>query len=74
MNLQVEGLDRQGLLSDVTRVMSEQHLNIISASMATKDQLFKVKLTFESPDPTHLDHVIANIRRVPGVYDVFRMR
>ena len=74
VNLQVEGLDRQGLLSDVTRVMSEQHLNIISASMATKDQLFKVKLTFESPDPTHLDHVIANIRRVPGVYDVFRMR
>ena len=76
VNIQVEGLDRQGLLADITRVMSEQHLNIQSASMTTtpSDRLFKVRLSFESPDPTHLEHVLGHLRRIPGVYDVHRVR
>ncbi|MFC6359951.1 bifunctional (p)ppGpp synthetase/guanosine-3',5'-bis(diphosphate) 3'-pyrophosphohydrolase [Luteococcus peritonei] len=76
VNVQVEGLDRQGLLADVTRVMSDQHLNIISATMSTNpsDRLFKVRLSFESPDPTHLEHVLGHLRRIPGVYDVYRVR
>ncbi len=76
VNIQVEGLDRQGLLADLTRVMSEQHLNIMSADMSANrsDQLFRARLSFESPDPTHLEHVLGHLRRIPGVYDVYRMR
>jgi GTP pyrophosphokinase len=73
--VQVDGLDRTGLLSDVTRVLSDQRLNILSAAMnATKDRVFRVRLTFETPDPTHLEHVLASIRRVSGVYDVYRIK
>ncbi len=73
--VQVDGLDRTGLLSDVTRVLSDQHLNILSAAMnATKDRVFRVRLTFETPDPTHLEHVLTSIRRVSGVYDVYRIK
>ncbi len=73
--VQVDGLDRSGLLSDVTRVLSDQHMNILSATMkATKDRVFRVRLTFETPDPTHLDHVLSAVRRVPGVYDVYRIK
>ena len=35
VNIQVEALDRAGLLSDITRVLSELHVNILSASVAT---------------------------------------
>ena len=74
--IQIEGLDRSGLLSDVTRAMAEQHVNITSAAINTspKDRTFKGRLTFESPDPRHLDHVLASIRKVPGIYDVYRVR
>jgi len=74
VSIQIEGLDRAGMLSDITRTLGEQHVNIVTASIsAGRDQLFKGRLTFESPDPTHLSHVLESIRRVPGIFDVSRV-
>ncbi len=73
--IQIEGLDRAGLLNDITHVLAEQKVNILSASATTaKDRVFKCRLTFESADPKHLSHLLASLRRVPGVFDVFRVR
>jgi GTP pyrophosphokinase len=33
VQIQVEALDRSGLLSDITRVLSENHVNILSANV-----------------------------------------
>ncbi|MEL4357974.1 bifunctional (p)ppGpp synthetase/guanosine-3',5'-bis(diphosphate) 3'-pyrophosphohydrolase [Luteococcus sp. H154] len=75
VNIQIEGLDRQGAFADISRVMAEQHLNIIQGSMkATGGQLYTMRLSFESPDPSHLDHVLGHLRMIPGVYDVYRVR
>jgi len=72
--IQVEALDRNRLLSDITRALSDQHVNILSASLATtKQQLCKAKFTFETADPKHLDHVLRAVRQVPSVYDVYRI-
>ncbi|MGD8213631.1 RelA/SpoT family protein [Aestuariimicrobium sp. Y1814] len=72
--IQIEGLDRAGMLSDVTKLLADQHINIVSVSMAaTRDQLFKIKLTFEAADPRHLDHVVNLIKKIPGIYDVYRV-
>ena len=74
VGIQIEGLDRAGMLSDVTRLLAEQHINIVSVSMsATRDQTFKIKLTFEAADPRHLEHVVALVKRIPGIYDVYRV-
>ena len=35
VNIQVEALDRARLLADVTRTLSEQHVNILSAAVNT---------------------------------------
>ena len=75
VGVQLEGIDRAGLLSDVTRVLSEMHMNILSASASTtKDRVFTARLQFETPDPRHLDNVVAALRRVSGVYDVSRSK
>ncbi|MGB7963455.1 MAG: bifunctional (p)ppGpp synthetase/guanosine-3',5'-bis(diphosphate) 3'-pyrophosphohydrolase [Propionicimonas sp.] len=75
MALHVEGLDRTGVLSEVTRVMSDHHISILSATMnTTKEHTFRFRLTFETTDPKHLDHLIGAIRKVPGVYDVYRLQ
>ncbi len=73
--LHVEGLDRTGILSDVTKVMGEHHISIQSATLNTaKDRTFKFRFTFETTDPKHLEHLIGAIKKVSGVYDVFRLK
>lgn len=74
VNIQVEALDRARLLSDVTRVLSDHHVNILSAAVNTsKDRIAYSRFTFEMADPTHLDAVLKAVRTVEGVYDVYRV-
>ena len=74
VNIQVEALDRSRLLADVTRTLSEQHVNILSAAVSTsKDRTAISKFTFEMADATHLDSVLAAVRQIEGVYDVYRL-
>ena len=72
--IQVEALDRTRLLSDVTRVLSDQHVNILSATVTTsRDRVAVSRFTFEMGDPKHLGHVLRAVRAIDGVYDVYRM-
>jgi GTP diphosphokinase / guanosine-3',5'-bis(diphosphate) 3'-diphosphatase len=72
--IQVEALDRTRLLSDVTRVLSDQHVNILSASVTTtRDRVAVSRFTFEMGAPKHLGHVLKAVRAIDGVYDVYRV-
>jgi GTP pyrophosphokinase len=74
VNIQVEALDRARLLSDVTKALSDQYVNILSASVVThKDQTAICKFTFEMADAAHLDAVLNSVRGIEGVYDVDRV-
>ena len=73
VNIQIEALDRNRLLSDVTRTLSDQHVNILSAAVSTsKDRTAISRFTFEMADATHLDAVLSAVRQIEGVYDVYR--
>ncbi|MDO5617634.1 MAG: bifunctional (p)ppGpp synthetase/guanosine-3',5'-bis(diphosphate) 3'-pyrophosphohydrolase [Kocuria sp.] len=73
VEIQVEALDRQKLLSDVTRVLSENHVNILSANVHTSsDRLAISRFSFEMGDARYLDHVLNLVRNIDGVYDVYR--
>ncbi|WP_060915250.1 RelA/SpoT family protein [Microbacterium oleivorans] len=74
VHIQVEALDRSGLLSDITRVLSEHHVNILSASVqTTNDRLALSRYVFEMGDTVHLDRVLNAVRRIDAVYDVYRV-
>jgi len=74
VQIQVEALDRAGLLSDITRVLSENHVNILSATVSTSsDRLALSRYVFEMGDTTHLDRVLNAVRRIDAVYDVYRV-
>src|SRR3712207_4795055 len=72
--IQVEALDRTRLLSDVTRVLSDAHVSILSASVTTtRDRVAVSRFTFEMGDPKHLGHLLKSVRAVEGVYDAYRV-
>jgi GTP diphosphokinase / guanosine-3',5'-bis(diphosphate) 3'-diphosphatase len=74
VNIQVEALDRSRLLSDITMVLSDAHVNILSANLATtRDRVAKTRFTFEMADAKHLDTVLKNVRSIPGVFDAYRV-
>lgn len=73
VEIQVEALDRKSLLSDVTRVLSDNHVNILSASVHTStDRLAISRFVFEMGDPKYLSHVLSAVRKIDGVFDVYR--
>lgn len=73
VEIQVEALDRTSLLSDVTRVLAEHHVNILSAAVKIrKDRVAESRFVFEMGDPNYLTHVLNSVRGIDGVYDVFR--
>ena len=72
--IQVDALDRNRLLADITQVLSDQHVNILSAHVTTnRERVAKSRFTFEMADPAHLEHVLKAVRKVDGVFDVFRV-
>nr|WP_269305565.1 RelA/SpoT family protein [Rhodococcus sp. H36-A4] len=72
--IQIEALDRHRLLSDVTKALADEKVNILSASVATSgDRVAISKFTFEMGDPKHLGHVLNVVRNVEGVFDVYRL-
>ncbi|MEV6524813.1 bifunctional (p)ppGpp synthetase/guanosine-3',5'-bis(diphosphate) 3'-pyrophosphohydrolase [Longispora sp. NPDC051575] len=72
--IQVEALDRHKLLADVTRVLSEEKVNILSATVTTtRDRVAVSRFTFEMADPKHLGHLLRAVRGVDGVYDAYRV-
>ena len=74
VQLQVEALDRAGLLSDITRVLSDNHVNILAASVSTsRDRVALSRYVFEMADTGHLGHLLAQVRRIDGVYEVYRV-
>jgi GTP pyrophosphokinase len=74
VNIQVEALDRSRLLADVTRALSDQHVNILSAAVSTtKERIAMSRFTFEMGDPKHLGSVLRAVRGVEGVFDAYRV-
>ena len=74
VTIQVEALDRHRLLSDVSRVLSDERVSILSANVSTnRDRVAFSRFTFEMAEAKHLGHLLRAIKQVDGVYDVYRV-
>lgn len=74
VEVQVEALDRVKLLRDISTVLSDLGVNILSASVTTtKDGFAIFRFIFEIADLAYLDHVLKNVRKIDAVADAFRV-
>jgi GTP pyrophosphokinase len=71
--LEVMAFDRSRLLLDVSKIVAEYHLNIISSSSTTSgSRIVRMVFDVELADPTHLSSLLAALKGVDGVFDAFR--
>lgn len=74
VSIMVEALDRARLLADVARVLSDNHVNVLSCSTHTgNDRVAQQRFDFELADPSHLDAILQAVRGVESVYDAYRL-
>lgn len=74
VKIQVEALDRGHLLTDVTKVLADMGANIISGKVsAGDDRVALCQFTFEIAAPSYLSRILSELRKVDGVFDVYRI-
>jgi len=72
VKLYLRGTDRQGLLSDVARAITDTGTNIQHADMRTADGGMNGEFVVEVQDLPHLTKVLRSVGRVKGVLSVER--
>jgi GTP pyrophosphokinase len=73
-SIEVKALDRKRLLSDVTKSLSEHHVDILASSSQTgSDRVSSMRFDFELADPAHLESLLASVKRIDHVFDAYRI-
>lgn len=68
----VQAGDRQGLLRDISEVLSREKLNVIAVNTLTKKGTAFMRFTMEVGGVNQLQRAMTLIREVPGIIDVQR--
>lgn len=72
--IQVECLDRSGLLRDVSACVTDVGGNIVASSSATsRDRVAVLRYEVELSDAGQVDKLVGQLRAVDGVYEAFRI-
>ncbi|MBS4534232.1 bifunctional (p)ppGpp synthetase/guanosine-3',5'-bis(diphosphate) 3'-pyrophosphohydrolase [Clostridium sp. D2Q-14] len=72
--IQVKGTDRPGLLSEITKMLSESNLLVSSLNARTnKERLAMINLTLEIKDIEQLNNLMKKLKKINGVIDVYRV-
>ena len=74
VEIQVEAMDRTKLLSDISTVMSDAGVNILTASVSTrKDRLAVFRFVFEIGNLENLTNIVRRVKQVDAVFDAYRV-
>jgi GTP pyrophosphokinase len=70
---QLIGIDRKGLLKDVSAVLSDSFdINIKQLTIKTDDGIFKADIEFQVRDIKDLERVMAHLQKIDGLQSVHR--
>ncbi len=74
VSVRMIGQDRMGMLSNIVKVISTQHKKYIrSIKIDTEDGLFDGTIKFYVSSTEEIDHIIHNLKKIPGVLNALRM-
>jgi GTP pyrophosphokinase len=74
VEVQVEALDRNHLLEDIARTLSDSGSNIVGGAVQTlSDGIVRDRFVLEIGDVHQLANIIANLKAIGTVYDAYRV-
>jgi guanosine-3',5'-bis(diphosphate) 3'-pyrophosphohydrolase len=73
VDLLIRAQDRPGMLADITSVISDTGSNIRTLGSHPDNLHARIDLTLEITDRKHLEHIMTNIRKIPGIFGVERL-
>jgi guanosine-3',5'-bis(diphosphate) 3'-pyrophosphohydrolase len=65
--------DRPGMLAAITSVISDTGANIRTFESGGHDLRARIEVALDVRDRKQLEHIIAGIKRIPGVFDIERV-
>jgi GTP pyrophosphokinase len=74
VDIHVRAFDRQGLLRDITEILSNDHLNVTAVNTLTerKTNIANMRLSLDVADVSQLSGALAKIEHLPNVLEVAR--
>lgn len=74
VEIQVEAVDRTHLMRDITAVLSDAGVNIVSATLkTTREGLAIFRFVFELGNVGILNRILKNIKEIDNVFDAYRV-
>jgi GTP pyrophosphokinase len=72
VDIAVQANDRQGLLRDISEVLSKERINVTAVNTLSKNNVATMQFTAEVGDADHLRRALAQVAEVPGVFSARR--
>jgi GTP pyrophosphokinase len=72
VEVEIEAVDRTGLLRDILEVLSREHINVTATKTASRDLSARMRFSLEIANLDQLQHALQLIREVRGVMRALR--
>ncbi len=72
--IQLTAYDRQGLMSDISGVISSEPVRLIDLSLTARQHIVKVNLVLEVAGISELSRVLARLENLPNVMEAARIK
>ncbi|MDH5217719.1 MAG: bifunctional (p)ppGpp synthetase/guanosine-3',5'-bis(diphosphate) 3'-pyrophosphohydrolase, partial [Gammaproteobacteria bacterium] len=76
VDIEIDAMDRSGLLRDVTSVLASEDVNVLGANTHTnrKTHEAQLRLTLEISNSQKLDRALSKLRQLRGVFEAVRIK
>jgi len=72
--IQIKAYDRQGLMTDISTIISDENVNLIDMSMKMNQHLANIKLIVGVKGISQLSRLLTRIESLPNVFEANRRR
>jgi guanosine-3',5'-bis(diphosphate) 3'-pyrophosphohydrolase len=72
--VQIKAYDRQGLMADISNVITEENVNLIDMSMKMNQHLAVIKLVLGVKGISQLSRILTRLESLPNIFEAKRRR
>ena len=71
--IQIKAYDRQGLVNDISKLLSDESINIADVKVNVNRSMADLRLIIEVKDITQLSRILARIENLPNIMEAHRI-